>query len=1068
MPDPTPYTYDVFISYSHADSEWVRQMLLPRLEKAGLKVCIDKRDFRPGAFSVKEMERAVLESRNTLLILTPDYANSRWGEFENVMLQTLDPMNEMFRLIPLLKEKCDLPLRLRALTYVNFVDPDDPTWPWAQLLTALGAPPPQEAVLPPAPAAWFLAHPYAMPPNFTGRAAERLMLSRWLAAANPDAPGIEALAGQPHGAQAADNRLTAGMPQPPFQTPAAPLLALTALGGFGKSALVWYWLHHDVTAARWPRVVWWSFYETEATFERFLEETLTYLGIDLRRLPGPRQQADALLAILRSPGALLILDGFERALRAYSSMMAAYQGDAVESANQRISESAEGQKNTQYAIRSTDHATDCISPAAEHFLRGVSSLPGLRSKVLLTTRLTPGVLRAAGGDLLAGCCEVELTEMHPVDAVAFMRGQGIRGGRGEIEAACAPYGYHPLSLRLLAGWIARDLQQPGDIAAANRLDVTGDLVQRRHHVLQTAYDSLTPDRQRLLSRIACSRGPVAYDALAALADTSPSPTSPSPDDSRTVVRRGGQGGEDRRPGWLARVLGRKATSPPPTSPSPDDSRTVVRRGGQGGEDLHDLLDRGLLHRDAKTNRFDLHPIVRRYAYDRLGGADRTASHARLRDYFAALPPVDKPRTLDDLAPVIELYHHTLRAGQYDEARTLFRDRLATPLYFRFGAYQLISELLAGLFPGGDPITASGHAALPRLKDERAQAWTLNALANSYSLSGQPRRAVPLFETMNASFEKRGDKKNFAIGLGNLADDQLKIGALAAAEASLRRRIALGREIGDEFREAVGRQELGRLLAYRGAWDESAAELDAALAMFEKQQDVQSQGIGWAYRALRALLLARDLAPLPSPGPTPSGAGRGEGPGGGVRPARRALELADETARTRYPHERDYVRAHWLLGAALAATGDPSTGSGCLEEAERHLGEALARCRAINMVEAEADILLDLARVRWAALTPDPSPTLRGGRGESFKEEARRLAGEALEITERCGYVLQGADVHLFLAAIALEAGEKEVALAHARAARQLAECDGPPDHTYKVAYDEAAALLAKLGEGGTK
>ena len=76
-----------------------------------------------------------------------------------------------------------------------------------------------------------------------------------------------------------------------------------------------------------------------------------------------------------------------------------------------------------------------------------------------------------------------------------------------------------------------------------------------------------------------------------------------------------------------------------------------------------------------------------------------------------------------------------------------------------------------------------------------------------------------------------------------------------------------------------------------------------------------------------------------------------------------------------------------------------------------------------------------------------------------------MAGEALEITERSGYVLQGADVHLFLAEIELEAGEKEKALAHAQAARRLAECDGPPDHTYKVAYDEAGALLAKLGEG---
>jgi hypothetical protein len=41
-------------------------------------------------------------------------------------------------------------------------------------------------------------------------------------------------------------------------------------------------------------------------------------------------------------------------------------------------------------------------------------------------------------------------------------------------------------------------------------------------------------------------------------------------------------------------------------------------------------------------------------------------------------------------------------------------------------------------------------------------------------------------------------------------------------------------------------------------------------------------------------------------------------------------------------------------------------------------------------------------------------------------------------------------------------------LAHAQAARRLATCDGPPDYTYKVAYDEAGALLEKLGEGGAK
>jgi len=297
------------------------------------------------------------------------------------------------------------------------------------------------------------------------------------------------------------------------------------------------------------------------------------------------------------------------------------------------------------------------------------------------------------------------------------------------------------------------------------------------------------------------------------------------------------------------------------------------------------------------------------------------------------------------------------------------------------------------------------------------------------------------------------------------------------------------------------------LAYRGAWAEAEEELAAALALFEKEEHVQGKGVTWACRALRALLLARAVGAH----------GRAPLHAAALAAARRALELADEDARRTYPVERDYVDAHWLLGAAHRANGD-------WDEADCHLAEALARCRGINAVDAEAEILLDLARLRAEEdlspspspggrggqnltpspspggrggqnLTPNPSPGGRGGqnltpspspggrggqdlapgpssallrasspnagRGAGL-DEALRLAEEALLITERCGYVLQGADVHLFLAQVALERGEREAAREHARQSRELATCDGPPDYTYKMAYDEAGALLAQL------
>jgi hypothetical protein len=125
---------------------------------------------------------------------------------------------------------------------------------------------------------------------------------------------------------------------------------------------------------------------------------------------------------------------------------------------------------------------------------------------------------------------------------------------------------------------------------------------------------------------------------------------------------------------------------------------------------------------------------------------------------------------------------------------------------------------------------------------------------------------------------------------------------------------------------------------------------------KRTRHVQAQGIIWAYRAQRALLLARAVgtqhaAPLHADALTA---------------ARQALELADETARTSYPYEVDYMRAHWLLGAAHRAAGSSTGSEQALDAAERGLSEALTRCRGINMVYFEADILLDLVRLRAAA------------------------------------------------------------------------------------------------------
>lgn len=774
--------------------------------------------------------------------------------------------------------------------------------------------------LPPLPPAefWPRGHAYAAAPHFTGRASERAALSDW-------------------------------------QARGPVVRVLRALGGFGKSALAWHWLSHDVDRTAWLAALWWNFYE-ERTFETFLAEALPQLGIDPRNI-SPRQQVNVLLSHLAQTNTLLIFDGFERALRAFDGMEAAYQGDEATGGKREAEE------------------RDCISPLAEIFLSGCVGRAEWPGRLLITTRLRPRVLEGHDGLLVQGVCETELTALDKADAAEFFRAVGVRGTRAELEALSETYGGHPLALRLLAGLIVTDLRQPGDMAATVRLDVTGDLVQRHHHVLEQAYASLSTESQRLLCYLACFRGPVAYDALC------------------TIFNR------SSRSGILGHLFKRSIQN---TKSDVDLELDAA---------LRNLQKRGLLFAETRAApQYDLHPIVRRYAYDRLAVPDRAAAHTRLRDYFATIESPPKPKTLEDLAPVIDLYHHTVRAGQYVEAFKLFLNRLGN-LDSQFGAYLLQIELLRAFFLDGED-----HP--PHFADEGYQAWTLNSLANCYHASGQPRLAVMMYEQAIAILEKHNDKQQLTTVLGNLADAQVQIGTLCAAEVNLRRSIALCREIDNEHKAAVGHQKLGHLLAYLGQWEAAEQELAEALKTFVKQGEKESQCVVWNYRALAGLL---QLRASPSRSALAKSA---------VTSARCALKLVNKHD-LGHPYPRNYVYVYWLLGATLRADGQ-------LAEAEQHLHKALTICRDINMMEVEADILIELGRLA----TSDA--------------EAEQLLAAALRAGY--GYVLQEADVHLELARRAQLRGQQAAVRTHAQAALQLATCDGEP-YVYRAAHMEARALL---------
>jgi tetratricopeptide (TPR) repeat protein len=746
----------------------------------------------------------------------------------------------------------------------------------------------------PVPPQPYLAHPYPLQKNFTGRGQERQELTDWL------------------------------------QNDSNPIFAHIAIGGMGKSALTWYWLQEDVIKQGLAPegIIWWSFYEKEreAGFGHFLDHAIEYASsgeTNPKDIPSSRDKMDILYSLLSQKNFLLIFDGVERVLRAYAGTGSPYQGDAVK-------------EDERGDYRS------CIDPHCSTFLQMLTSVP--KTKIVLTSRLFPKEL-----DDLEGCLRKDLEKMDKADAVEFFKRQGVNGTRAEIEEACGAYDYHPLSLRLLSGMIVHDMKYNRDVKAWTRHNPLPKLVPKEHHILDLAYNSLDKHKQNFISKLAAFRNPMDYDAVSIFNDFG----------------------------------------------SDEEFNDVLR----------ELVDRGMLFRDEKSTKFDLHPIVRRYCYDKL--LDKEGVHAQLIDYFAAVPASEKVEFVDDLAPVIELYHHTVRAGMYDEARDLFYNRLAGPLYYTFGAYQTRIKLLRALFPDGEDKP-------PRLKREDAQAWTLNSLAASYALSGQSRKAIPLLERQAVIREKQGDKMNIAIGLGNLATQQFIIGELDAAESNSRQSIEICREIEAEFEEAIGHQELGRLLAYRGEFEESEKELAKSTKHGKETEDKQGICLDEAYRSLRSLFMSK------------------------ADEALNAAKKAHDIAYSRQ-NERDRIQSSWLPGAAYLMKG-------ILKEAEQHLNEALTRDRKINLVELEPDILLEFAKLRFK---------------QNYKKESLQQAEEALQIADRCEYRLKQADIHNFLAEFYLDAGDLKGAKDHAEIAKERAECG------YKPAMEKAENLLKEIDERST-
>src|SRR5882672_5373000 len=790
----------------------------------------------------------------------------------------------------------------------------------------------------------FIAHPYTLlqTPNLIGRQRELKLLTDWITGKELEADGRKA------------------------PSNSVRIMNIVAIGGLGKSALTWKWFNDIAPEEMKPLTgrMWWSFYESDATFENFVTRALAYVTKrplnEVQRIPAPERETQ-LLATLDHQPFLLALDGLERILIAYARMDAARLDDSEVGKDKNLRKTAD--------------------PRVGNFLKKLAQ--SKNSRILISSRLYPAGLETGGGDPIPSSFRCDITGLTDEDAVELWRAFGVSGSRDELLPAFSTFGKHPLLVQALAGEVKRYRRAPGNFERWRKANPKFDpakfpeLAKAMAHVLEFALRSLDKKVTRVLHTISAFRMPATYDTLNVL-----------------LVAKG-KNRFELRTGKLINEEGRLF----------DEEASFDKA-------LSELEDRGLVGWDKRANRYDLHPIVRGVVWNALADNTRHGIYSILHAHFEILGKKQDwkaVKSLEDLTSGIELYNTLIGLGQYDDAYLIFRDRLDKPLSYRLSANRQSVELLEMLFANG-----LGHA--PRLNNPAQQAYTLNALAMAYHLSGRPERAASFHHRSNIIRLDVKDDHNFNLGLGNLAIVQRLLGALYESESTFRN-VLIGLRMRSEIPEEAQCQSwLGYELATRGATRDANITFTRALNIIVSHRSSHWEGFVSA-KLCQLLLWAGNAF-------------------GASSLADRACELAQHP----YIYEEGLIEGIRLQGQAALALNH-------LVTADERLHHALSRARLVNLVEDELPALVALAELR---------------RRREDLRAAREFLDDVWESAERGPYPLFHADAFNVLTQIERDEGNTAAAIEAATKAYRLAWCDGPP-FAYHWGLEKATQHLKELG-----
>ena len=396
----------------------------------------------------------------------------------------------------------------------------------------------------------------------------------------------------------------------------------------------------------------------------------------------------------------------------------------------------------------------------------------------------------------------DVERLSAADGRLLLHKLGVEGTEADLDKVVARWDGYALALSILASYLNEHYS--GNVRKIETIQQHMVIEGRYGRIYQilSYYDDQLDERERVFLKLfSVFRMPQDKDTIA------------------HVFRQK----QKKMPGIFGRILGYKSTA---IDVKAINASLISLDDAAFDAILDHLIYCRMLRHDSQPNKYGIHPLIRAHYYSLLVKED----HGQIQEFHRQIKRHYKktvtnrtlhPQSLEDLKPLIEVFHHACQAGDYDEAYMIYDIHINRSqecyLKFKLGAWETEFEIMKELFPDSD------ISKDPAVSSPRDKSVILNGIGLCLMNLGR------LNEAEEGQFYMRA--KDIALNITKRINNA-----------------------------SIAYQNMARLYAYLGKLDKSTEAADHALSLAHAAKDTNEEVnslayLAWSYHLRGDLIVA---------------------------------------------------------------------------------------------------------------------------------------------------------------------------------------------------------------------